>query len=351
MGLRTYIIKRLIYSFILILLVIVINFTIFFAMPGDPYTAFANPQRFTQEQEELIRRFWGYYDPWHIKLLKYINNLLRWEFGLSVRTRGPVGQEMMARLPWTLYLVGSSTVIAVIVGVLLGVVVAHRRGGIFDTSNVTFSLIVSSLPTFWIGLVLVLIFSKTLGWFPHALPYPQEWGSPTIPFPQPITSNVATQGMLSIMINIDPVETLRYIGGYLSHSILPILTLTLFQYGSFLLLTRAVMLEVLTEDYVTTARAKGVDEKAVLFKHALKNASLPIVTQAALYFGGIIGGAIITETVFSWPGMGTWIFDAITNNNYPVLMASFYVLALTMIVAILIADMLYGVLDPRIRYG
>jgi len=351
MGLRTYIVKRLIYSFILILIVIVLNFTIFFAMPGDPYTLFANPQRFTKEQEEQIKRFWGAYDPWHVKLLKYISNLLRWEFGISTRTRGSVGQEMMSRLPWTLYLVGCSTVLAVIVGVLLGVIVAHRRGGIFDTSNVVFSLIVSALPTFWIGLMLILVFSVNLKWFPHALPYPQDWGSPTVPFPRPLTVNSISEGALSIVINIDPGETLRYISGYLAHSILPIVTLTLFQYGAFLLLTRAVMIETLTEDYITTAKAKGVGERTILFKHALKNASLPIITQAALYFGSIIGGAIITETVFSWPGMGTWIYDAIVTNNYPVLMASFYVLAITMIAAILIADLFYGIIDPRIRYG
>jgi peptide/nickel transport system permease protein len=320
-------------------------------MPGDPYTLFANPQRFTQEQEEMIKKFWGAYDPPHIKLLKYINNLLRWEFGISTRTRGSVGQEMMIRLPWTLYLVGSSTVLAVVIGVFLGVVVAYKRGGAFDTSQVVGSLLLMAVPTFWIGLVLILVFSVGLGWFPHALPYPPVWGSPTIGFPVPLTVNTQTEGALSIVVNINSSETLRYFGGYFSHSFLPIITLTVFQYGSFLLLTRAVMIETLTEDYIVTARAKGVDDRTVLFKHALKNASLPIVTQIALYFGSIIGGAIITETVFSWPGMGTWIFDAITTNNYPVLMGTFYVLGLTMIVAILIADMLYGVLDPRIRYG
>ncbi len=351
MGLRSYIAKRLVYSFILVIIVICLNYFIFFAMPGDPYTLFANPIRFTREQEEQIKQFWGYYDPHWVRLLKYITNLLHWEFGVSVRSMGSVGEEMTIRLPWTLYLLGGSTLFAALLGVFLGVLVAHRRGGLFDGSQVVGSLVLMSLPTFWIGLVLILVFAVGLRWLPHALPYPMEWGSATISFPKPLTINSQSSGALSIMIFVNPSETLRFFAGYFSHSFLPILTLTLFQYGAFLLLTRVVMIETLTEDYVVTARAKGVDETTVLFKHALKNASLPIVTQVALYFGSILGGAIITETVFSWPGLGTWTYDAIVTCNYPVLMAIFYVLALAMIVAIFIADLLYGVLDPRIHYG
>lgn len=351
MGLRTYIIKRLIYSFILVLIVICLNYVIFFAMPGDPYALFINPLHLTREQEELIKQYWGYYDPHWLRLLKYIYNLLRWDFGKSVRTLGSVADELNHRIPWTLYLVGGSTLFATILGVFLGVLVAHKRGGMFDTSQVVSSLILMALPTFWIGLVLILIFTVGLHWFPHALAWPQEWGSPTISFPQPLTIDTQSVGGLSVVFNINAGETLRFIDGYFKHSFLPMLTLTLFQYGSFLLLTRAVMIETLTEDYIVTARAKGVDERTVLFRHALKNASLPIITQVALYFGSVVGGAIITETVFSWPGVGTWIWDAIITNNYPVLMASFYVLALTMIAAIFIADLLYGVIDPRIHYG
>jgi len=132
---------------------------------------------------------------------------------------------------------------------------------------------------------------------------------------------------------------------------LPITTLTLFSYGGYLLLTRATMIEALTEDYITTARAKGVPERSVIFKHALKNASLPLITSAALAFGFMLSGAIITEGVFSWPGMGRWIFQSITFNDYSSLQAVFYIIAVLVIVANIMADILYGIIDPRIKYG
>jgi peptide/nickel transport system permease protein len=351
MGLRTYVVKRVIYSFILVLIVITLNYVIFYAMPGDPYALLINPIHVSQEQFEALKRYWGFYDPWWVRLLKYTDNLLHFDFGRSTSSYGPVVTEMMMRIPWTLILVGLSTVLATIIGILLGVVVAHRRGGAFDTVNVMGALTFFSLPTFWIGLVLILIFTYGLGWFPSSLPKPMEWGSPTIPYPQPLSLTAQTTGALSLSLNVNSADAVAYFWGYFTHMFMPILTLTLFQYGGFLLLTRATMIEALTEDYITTARAKGVEERTVLLRHALKNASLPIVTQIALYFGGVLGGAIITERVFSWPGIGGWIFLAINQNNYPVLMATFYVLALCMIIAIFVADILYGFIDPRIHYG
>jgi peptide/nickel transport system permease protein len=352
MGLRTYIARRLIYSFVLVLIVISLNYAIFFAMPGDPYALFINPLHLKPEQEEAIKQYWGAYDPHWLRLLKYIYNLFRFDFGKSTSNLGPVAEEMAFRIPWTLFLVGSSTVLAAVIGVLLGAIVAHRRGGSVDTVAVLGGLTFFSLPTFWIGLMLILIFSYGLRWFPHALAWPQEWGSPSITFPNGLgVGSQTTGGVLSITLNLDSAEALRAFWGYFSHAFMPVLTLTLFQYGGFLLLTRATMIEALTEDYIVTARAKGVGERTVVMKHALKNASLPIITQTALYFGGVLGGAIITERTFSWPGIGGWIFDAINNRNYPVMMGTFYILALCMIIAIFVADLLYGFVDPRIHYG
>jgi len=352
MGLRTYIVKRVIYSFILVLIVICLNYAIFFAMPGDPYALFINPLHLKKEQEEALRQYWGANDPHWVRLFKFINNLLRFDFGKSTMNLGSVTEEMTHRIPWTLLLLGTSTALATIIGILLGCIVAHRRGGTVDTVSVLTGLTFFSLPTFWIGIMLILIFTYGLGWFPHAFAWPSEWGSPTIPFPNPL--NVTSQtagGVLSVTINVDSIESLRFFWGYFSHAFMPILTLTLFQYGGFLLLTRATMIEALTEDYIVTARAKGIDERTVVLKHALKNASLPIITQTALYFGGVLGGAIITERVFSWPGVGGWIFNAINSRDYFVMMGTFYVLALSMIIAIFIADLLYGFVDPRIHYG
>jgi peptide/nickel transport system permease protein len=353
MGLRSYIIKRIIYSIALIIIVICLNFTIFFLMPGDPYGAFLPARSNTRpEVLENIRKFWGFYDPPYVKLAKYIVNLMSWNFGVSIRNLGSVSEQMAGRIPYTLILLGSSTILAIIFGLFLGVYVAHRRGGMFDTANVSFSLVVGSLPTFWMGLVFLFIFSTSLHWFPPGLAMPPQWainGPGFKGFPVPLT--IGTTSFPNVTFAFNPSDIVEFIRGYGIHAFLPVLVLTLFQYGGHLLLTRAVMVEALTEDYIVTARAKGVTEREVLFKHALKNASLPIITNIALSFGFILSGAIITETVFSWPGLGTWIWDAIQTSNYPVLMASFYVIALCAIIAILLADLIYGVVDPRIHYG
>lgn len=349
MGLRSYILKRLVYSLVLILIVIALNFIIFFAVPGDPYGQFIPPKTMKPEQREQLLRYWGYYDPPYIKLLKYYSNLLRWDFGRSIRNYEPVGEQMLVRIPYTLVLLGGSTVLSVIFGVLLGVFVAHKRGGAFDTFNVTTSLIVGALPTFWMGLIFLMVFARNLGWFPLGGPVPVSWG--TVGYPQPLSVNVQSSGSLNILFSFNTGNVVELIRGYVWCAFLPVLTLTLFQYGGFLLLTRATMVEALTEDYIVTARAKGITERKVLFGHALKNASLPIITSVALSFGFVLSGAIITETVYSWPGLGLWIWDAIGTMNYPVLMADFYVIALCTIVAVFIADLLYGVVDPRIHYG
>lgn len=349
MGLRSYVIKRIVYSFVLVLIVICLNYVIFFAMPGDPYALFINPLHMSPEQEQLIRQYWGAYDPHWVRLLKFVNNLLHFDFGRSTSNLEPVADQLTQKIPWTLILVGMSTVFAAILGIFLGVLVAHKRGGLFDSAAVLSALSFFSLPTFWIGLVLILIFTFGLGWFPHALAWPANWG--VAGFPKPWSIETQTTGALNAAITVNGPDAIEAFWGYFSHAFLPVLTLLLFQYGGFLLLTRATMIEALTEDYIITARAKGVEERSVLFKHALKNASLPIITQTALTFGGVLGGAVITETVFSWPGLGRWIFESIITNNYYVLMASFYILGLSMIVAIFVSDLLYGFIDPRIHYG
>jgi peptide/nickel transport system permease protein len=353
MGLRSYIMKRIAYSFILIVIVICLDFVIFFAMPGDPYGQFL-PSRANTRPEVLenIRKFWGYYDPPYVKLAKYIVNLLSWNFGVSIRNLGSISAQMVGKIPYTLELLGGSTIFSIILGVLIGVYVAHRRGGTFDTANVSFSLVVGSLPTFWMGLLFLFIFSTSLHWFPPGLSAPPQWslqGTGFAGFPTPLTISATSFPNVAFVFN--PANIVEFIRGSAIHAFLPILVLTLFQYGGHLLLTRAVMIEALTEDYIMTARAKGVTEREVLFRHALKNASLPIITSIALSFGFILSGAIITETVFSWPGLGTWTWDAIQTSNYPALMASFYVIALCAIISILLADLIYGVVDPRIHYG
>ncbi len=340
MGLRGYLVKRLLNTVVLVIFVIILNFVIFELLPG-PNGAIANltgrakgnPQAIhnLQLQLGLCQSFdsngkcippslWS-------KFFVYFQNMLTFNFGQSQQTGNSVLHDMIGtgRLWNTLELLGTATAISLIVGILLGVVVAARRGGVFDSTMVTVSLTTFSLPTFFMGLLLILVFALYLPWFPSGGVTPSTWLLGTPPLLQQILTRI------------------RYL-------FLPALTLTLFFYGGNLLLTRATMGEALTEDYITTARAKGLPERTVLFKHALRNASLPIVTNAALAFGGILGGAIITETVFNWDGLGLWLYNAIYWHDFPVLQAMFYIIALCVIGANLVSDIVYGMIDPRIKY-
>jgi peptide/nickel transport system permease protein len=327
MGLRGFIIKRIINSLILIFFVLTLNFIIFNLMPGNPMMMFANPSRLknVSQVNEIIRSF-GLDQPLHIRYVKYVYNMLTGQFGISFYSKDYVSAEIVERLGNTLLLVGSAEILSIIIGVILGVIAAHKRGGIFDSVAVILSLTTYSLPTFWMGMIFLLVFAFRLHWFP------------AVGISSFSAINPAPNGFFYI------IDRLWYL-------VLPVTVLTLVIYGGYLLLTRATLLETLTEDYIVTARAKGLKERTVLFKHALKNASLPIITNAAIAFGFILSGAIITEQVFNYPGLGMWTWRAIDWVDYPVLQTIFYLVALCVIIANFIADLLYGVLDPRIKYG
>jgi peptide/nickel transport system permease protein len=230
------------------------------------------------------------------------------------------------RLANTFLLLGTSTIMAIIIGTVSGIIVSRRRGSSLDNFSVISSLTTFSLPTFFMGILLIFIFAVSLNWFPSGGTYPNIWDVQGFP---PLGQQI-------------PVR--------LQYLFLPALTLTIFSYGGFLLLTRATMMEALSEDYVLTARAKGLGERAILFKHAFKNASLPLITNIALSFGFILSGAIITETIFNWNGLGKWLFDSIGYKDFPVMQAMFFVIALSVIVANFVSDIVYGVVDPRIKY-
>jgi len=329
MGLKAYLAKRVIFAVITVFIVLTVNFVIFELMPGDPMEVFASSARLqSEEQVERVRALFGLDQPIHIRYIKYMSSMLTGQFGYSFSPgHEDISEGIMERLLNTLMLIGISTVLSVLIGVVAGVIAAQKRGGVYDSSLVLASLVTYSLPSFWIGMVLLLVFHRNLGWFPGAGVVPPQW-------------------------SITPPENLFVeIVGRLRHLFLPVVTLVLFQYGGYLLLTRATMLETLTEDYIITARAKGLKERTVLFRHALKNASLPLITNAAISFGFMFSGAIITEQVFTYPGLGYWLWQAINFNDYPVLQTMFFVISLCVIAANLIADLLYGVIDPRIKYG
>jgi peptide/nickel transport system permease protein len=329
MGLKSYIAKRVVYMLLLIFLVATTNFILFNLMPNttlEKYVLHAQG-KMTQDKLDELKKSFGFDKPLHERYLIYLNDMFTWSFGFSYETRNYVQNDIARVLPNTLLLMGIAEIGAMIVGILLGVVAAYKRGGTLDTALVTASLATYSVPVFWIGWIVLSVFALQLKWFEVGRTNPQAWAIHA------------------------PTSILEYITGRLYMIVLPSFTLFIFIFGGWILLTRATVLETITEDYVTTARAKGLPERTVLLKHVLKNASLPLITSAALTFGFLISGAIITETVFSYGGMGLLIWNAIQTSDVPVMQAFFYVIALLVIVANFIADLLYGVIDPRIKYG
>jgi peptide/nickel transport system permease protein len=328
MGLKTFILKRLIYTFILVLIVISLDFAIFMLMPGDPAERLVNPSMIGKADiiKSLLAQ-WGFDQPIHIRYAKYMVNMLTGQFGYSYRSQAPVLGEAYERLSNTLILVVPPEILAVIIGIVFGAVAANKRGKWLDNAAVTTSLVLYALPVFWIAMMLVLIFSLNLGWFPSGHIFPDFW------------------------MMYPPTNIFENFGTRMMYLILPWTTLFMISWGSYVLLTRASVLEAITEDYVVTARAKGLKERTILFKHTLRNALLPVITEVAITFGFTLSGAIITEQVFVYPGLGWWTWKAIENNDYPVLQAIFFLIALCVIIANFIADVLYGIIDPRIKYG
>jgi peptide/nickel transport system permease protein len=324
MGLREYVFKRVIYAAILVFLVITINFALF--MVRNPVGMMAG--KLPQKVREGLEIRFGLNESIPTRYVKYLQNLLTFQFGYSYRTGEPISEEVVSRLSNTLTLCGIAELIAVLIGLAVGVIAAFRRGKIIDTVSSVFSVVTQGLPVFWIGMLLILVFSYTLGWFPSGYSEPPEWA-----------------------IHGRPANFLIELAIRCWYLFLPALTLVIISVGSYVLLTRASMLEVLSEDYLVTLKAKGLSDRKILFKHALKNASLPIITEVAIAFAFTLSGALVTETIFTYPGLGMWIWVSIQQADYPALQAIFYLVSLCVIAANFVVDLIYGVVDPRIRYG
>lgn len=323
--------KRVLYTVLLIFFVIILNWVIFEAMPGVNgalYAVLGQTGRLPANEYQRQLALYGLNKPYWVQFYDYVRNMLTFQFGFSYHSNLDVTAEMISsgRLVNTLELLGTSTMMALIIGTVAGVFVSKRRGSSVDTLATTTSLATLGLPVFFTGTLLIFAFAEAVNWFPPGGAYPSNWD---------------VLGYPSWWAQI-PVR--------LEYLFLPALTLTIFSLGSFLLLTRATMQEALSEDYIVTARAKGLTERAILFKHAFKNASLPLITNAALSFAFILSGAIITETLFNWNGLGKWLFDSIGYKDFPVMQAMFYIVALCVIAANFISDIMYGMVDPRIRY-
>jgi len=328
MGLQEYVIRRIIILIILLWAIATVNFLIFNMLPGTTINKYIAKlgAGMTPERLEELRKLFGLDRPLHEQYLIYLRNMFTFQFGHS-HEFGDVKQAIMRALPNTLLLMGVSEIASIIVGIILGVIVAYKRETIVDSAIVTGSLLTYSVPVFWLGWLILNIFALQLKWFPAGGYIPTEWA-----------------------LN-PPDNILTLIWGRIWCMTLPAITLFIFIVGGWILLTRATVLETITEDYVVTAQAKGLKKRTILFKHVLKNASLPLITNVAIAMGFLITGAIITETVFSYGGMGSLIFTAISFSDIPMLQAIFFIIAVLVVVANFIADLLYGIIDPRIKYG
>ena len=316
-----FILRRLLQALVVMLTVAFLAFMLF-QYVGDPVTSILG-QDATQEQRDQLRQDLGLDAPFPVQFARFVGNAVQGEFGLSLRQGQKVSTLIAERFPATLELALAAALIALVVGVPLGVYAALRRGGFGSQLVMTASLLGVSLPTFLIGILLILIFSVTLKWLP-------SFGRGEV---------VAIGGWTTGLLTAEGWK----------HLILPAITLSVFQLALILRLVRAEMLEVLRTDYVKFARARGLTNRAVYFGHALKNTLVPVITITGLQLGSLIAFAIITETVFQWPGMGFLFIQAVQFADIPVMAAYLCLIALIFVVVNLVVDLLYFLVDPRLR--
>ncbi|MDO5612556.1 MAG: ABC transporter permease [Paracoccus sp. (in: a-proteobacteria)] len=322
MKIVTRIVGRLVKAAIVLLAILVLNFLLIHAAPGDPATVMAGEAGATDELFlQQLREKFGLDQPLYVQLWRYVSDVVRLDLGYSYRQQMPVLDLILDRLPATLLLTVAAFVISLVFGIFAGVLAASRVGHWSDTVISALALLFYATPLFWAALMGVLLFSVTLGWLP------------------PFGFETVGSGYTGMARALDIAR----------HLILPALSLGLFFTAVYSRMTRASMLEVSQMDFVKTARAKGLAPGVIQRRHVLRNALLPIVTLAGLQAGQLVGGAVLTETVFAWPGIGRLMFEALTQRDYNVLLGVFFVSAAMVIVFNMITDLIYGVVDPRIR--
>jgi peptide/nickel transport system permease protein len=319
-----FIAARLLHSLFVLLAVVTLMFLMFRLMPGDPMAAYIS-ETLSEESRQSIRAQFGLDRPLWQQYLIYLGNLCRGELGMSFFLKEPVWNVVMTALPNTLALTFSALLLAYLFGVVVGAFLAWQRGSLFEGITIPVVLATRAAPEFWVGMILLSVFAFSLGWFPSggaASPgamYASEW-----------------QRMLSL--------------DFLHHLALPVLTLALYLQGLPLLLMRSTMLDVMHEEYVTMARMKGLSTRRIVLHHAARNAMLPVATAFALSLGQLVGGNVVVEIVFSWPGLGRILVQAVAASDYPLAQGAFLLVAFALISMNFVADLFYALLDPRVSH-
>lgn len=331
----SYIIRRLIMLIPVLIGMSILVFSIVHLIPGDPAKAILG-EKASQETLENMREELGLNDPLIVQYKNYMSGLLKGDLGTSIRTKVPISQEIKPYLAATIELTVFAMLFAIIVGVNAGIIAAWKHNSWFDYIAMLIALIGVSMPVFWLGLMEQWIFAQELQWLP-------------------------SMGRTDVISDVEPVtnflifDTLRA-GDWegfkevMSHLLLPGIALGTIPMAIIARMTRSSMLEVMRSDYIRTARAKGVSQFFLVYKHALKNATIPVLTVVGLQTGFLLGGAVLTETIFAWPGVGKYLYDAIAVRDYPVIQSGILVIATMFVLVNLAVDILYSIIDPRIRY-
>lgn len=351
-----YIIRRILLLIPVLLGISIITFGMLRLIPGDPAQVMLG-EHATAEQIADIRERLGLNRPIHVQYLRYMGDLLRGDLGRSIMTNRPVTEEIARRFPATFELAMGAMIFAILFGTTAGIIAAYRHNSVFDVIVMLTALIGVSMPIFWLGLMLAYLFGFKLQWLPPSarlsvdvtlLSLVEAWGLT-------VSEGGFWQSLLDFFSGfyvLDAVLTGNWVALWdvIKHLILPSVALGSIPMAIIARMTRSSLLEVLSEDYIRTAQAKGLRQRTVLFAHALRNALLPIVTVVGLQMGFLLGGAILTETIFSWPGLGRLVVNRILARDYPAVQGSVIVIAGMFVFINLIVDISYAYLDPRIRY-
>ena len=332
-ALARYIAKRSIQGIITLFIVTIIVFVLFDAMPGTPIDRFRADPTFDRARLEQLNRSFGINDPYLVRMGKFVYNMFSLDFGDSFLEGRPVSDVIAAAAPRTMFLFGGAVIIEYLIGVVVGTFIAWRRGRASESAVIVSSLFFYNMPSFWIGLILLWLFAFTFSWFPlHGFSDPE-----------------ATAKAVPLVASLGPGNPFFQLVDLSYHAALPMLALVLISAAGTILLMQTSMLEVMGEDFILTARAKGLSERTVRRRHAARNAYLPVVTSFTISLAFVIGGAIILEGVFSYFGLGYYFLQAIVNQDQFLAGALLWIIAVLVIFGNIVADILYGVLDPRVR--